>query len=74
MNNKIKNRDVLWMSKCGNIAVTYDSEDMGDKYHIYHKAIYVPENIENWEILITFPTLGEAVGYAEKIYDEPWMR
>ena len=71
---KIKGNEILWKSENGNIAVAFSKFDMGDKYKIYQKILFVPENLESWDFLISFGTMGEAVSYAGKIHDEPALR
>ena len=71
---KIKGNEALWKSEKGNVAVAFSQFDMGDKYKVYYKVSYLPENFETWEFLIAFATIGEAVSYAGKIYDEPALR
>lgn len=66
---KIMGNPVIWGSEKGNIVVTYNQFGLGGQYNIYHKVLYVPENVEGWEYHITFDTSGEAFIYAAKMYD-----
>lgn len=70
---KIKGKEVLWKSEKENIAVAFSQFDMGDKFKVYRKIYYSSKN-SIWEYVIAFGTMGEAVMYAGKIYDEKVMR
>lgn len=66
---KIMGNEVLWESENKNVAVAYSMFDMGCKYKVYRK--YETINGDFWRIEISFGTMGEAVQYANKIYDRP---
>jgi hypothetical protein len=66
---KVKGNEVLWQSENGNVVVAYSVFDFGNKYKIYRKICYEPDNIICWEFTNCFATMGEAVSYARKIFD-----
>lgn len=71
---KIYGNEVLWKSEKENVAVAFNQFDLGNKYKVYRKVSYLPENYRMWECLISFCTMGEATSYAKKIYDVLVMR
>ena len=71
---KIKGNEVLWKSEKGNVAVAFSQFDMGDKYKVYHKVSYLPENIETWAYAYAYGTMGEAMNCARKIPDNVVVR
>ena len=69
-----KEHDVLWRSDGGNVVVVFNYFDMGCKYKVCRKVTRMPSGHTSWEYVIAFGTMGEAVGYAKKIYDEEVFR
>lgn len=64
-----KNRNIIlqWTSHKRNVIVIFNQWDMGNKYKIYRKVRYGSNEL--LEYVISFGTQGEAVAYANNIYD-----
>lgn len=65
---KIRGNEVLWLSKKGNVAVSYAQFDLGAKYKLFRKVKYGDNSI--WEYDNAFGTQGEAIRYARQILDK----
>jgi len=72
--DRIKGFEVMWTSKNQNVAVTYNRFGMGSRYNIYRKAtsaLWCGELACHWKYVRSSESIGEAIGYAQKILDEP---
>lgn len=66
---KIKGKDVMWKSENENVAVLFDLFDLGNKFKVYRKVSYMPEDIKSWAYAYAFGTMGEAMSCAREIPD-----
>ena len=84
---KIKGNEVIYLSPNGNVAVSYSIFDLGDKYKIHKKAVInrdfnsststyetdFHEQHQYWKYVASFGFVGQAVEYAKKIFDKPYV-
>lgn len=64
----VKDYKEMWKSEKENVFVFYSQFDMGRRYKVYRRVSY--RGICRLEYLNAFETIGEAVRFAEKVFDE----
>lgn len=70
---KIRGNEVIYLSPNGNVAVSYSVFDLGDKYKIHKRQVVAETGAQYWRFETTFPCVGQAVDYAKKIFDGPYV-